>query len=785
MAAASGGPGRRGAKAADRVSTPKQPAGTHGLEAGAGAVTMLGLGWFPDTVGGLERYFRGLLEALPEARGVVVGPAADAPDRLLSVSRPDAPLARRLLAYRRAALRAGAGSELLDAHFALYASGPMLLSRLRSKPAVFHFQGPWADESVVERSGHAAVHGLRRALERAVLRRARAYIVLSSAFRRVLIERYGVSPWDVEVHSPGADLERFTPGERSRARAALGLREDAFVALSVRRLVTRTGVAELLDAWDEAGEDLPPGATLLVVGDGPLAAQLGQRAEAIGTREARLTGPLSDELLLEAYRAADVAVVPTLSHEGFGLVVLEAAACGTPSIVTDVDALPEVAGPLDPSLVVPAGDARAMAARLVAAARGALPSRAAAREYAERFSWSAVAAAHRASYRRVLAGERVPGRRVVYVDHVARLSGGEIALLRLLPHLAGVRPHVILGEDGPLALRLQQAGVSVEVLALDPAARDLRRDSARAGAVPLRTALQTLRYTLRLARRLRRISPEVVHTNSLKAGVYGTLAARLAGVPVVWHLRDRIAEDYLPAPAVRALRLLVPRLASAVVANSQSTLDTLGGARHAWVIPDSVGVAPEPAERGERPSAPATFGILGRIAPWKGQDLFLRAFAAAFPDGAERAVIIGTPMFGEQDYERGLHELAAELGLGDRVEFRGFREDIWGELAGLDVLVHASVIPEPFGQVVIEGMAAGLPVLAPDEGGPAEVVDDGRTGLLYPRGDEGALAAGMRALASDSELRRRLGAAGRQAATAYGPEPLAARVEQAYEQLLK
>src|SRR6185437_7970799 len=281
--------------------------------------------------------------------------------------------------------------------------------------------------------------------------------------------------------------------------------------------------------------------------------------------------------------------------------------------------------------------------------------------------------------------------RVVILDHVARLSGGEIALLRLLGHLEGVEPHVILGEDGPLAARLQQAGISVEVLPLDPAARDLRRNAARAGGVPFGTALQTLLYTLRLARRLRRISPDLVHTNSLKAGVYGALAARLAGVPVVWHLRDRIAEDYLPRPATLALRRLVPRLAAGVVANSQATLDTLGGglAGRAWVIPDSVELSPlDPA------GAPnVAFGMLGRIAPWKGQDLFLRAFAAAFPGGEERAVIVGAAMFGEEAYERSLPELARELGVAGRVEFRGFREDIWRELASLDVLVNASLIP--------------------------------------------------------------------------------------------
>src|SRR6185437_10057409 len=373
--------------------------------------------------------------------------------------------------------------------------------------------------------------------------------------------------------------------------------------------------------------------------------------------------------------------------------------------------------------------------------------------------------------------------RVVILDHVARLSGGEIALLRLLGHLEGVEPHVILGEDGPLAARLQQAGISVEVLPLDPAARDLRRNAARAGGVPFGTALQTLLYTLRLARRLRRISPDLVHTNSLKAGVYGAAAARLAGVPVVWHLRDRIAEDYLPRSATLVLRRLVPRLAAGVVANSQATLDTLGPrmAARSWVIADSVELSPlSPGA-----AAPGTvFGMLGRVAPWKGQDLFLRAFAAAFADGEERAVIIGTAMFGEEDYERSLPRLAQELGIAERVEFRGFREDIWRELASLDVLVHASLIPEPFGQVVLEGMAAGLPVLAPDEGGPAEVIEDGRTGVLFAGRDTHALASAMQALAADEGRRRSLGAAAREALAAYRPQAVAERLEQAYEQIL-
>jgi glycosyltransferase involved in cell wall biosynthesis len=142
-------------------------------------------------------------------------------------------------------------------------------------------------------------------------------------------------------------------------------------------------------------------------------------------------------------------------------------------------------------------------------------------------------------------------------------------------------------------------------------------------------------------------------------------------------------------------------------------------------------------------------------------------------------------MFGEEDYERELPALAARLGLAERVEFRGFRQDVWRELASFDVLVHASLTPEPFGQVVLEGMAAGLPVIAPDEGGPASMVIDGETGRLFSSRDPDALAAAMRSLAGDAEQRARLGDAARLAAERYHPAALAKDVESLYASVLK
>ena len=744
---------------------------------------MLGMGWFPSTLGGLDRYYRALFEHLPGARAVVIGPAEDAPAEVAAVASAGAPLPLRLWAYGRAARALRQQTDLIDAHFALYAAGPLLLHRRRG-PAVFHFHGPWAQESLAAQPTSGPGNLLRRLLERRVLRSVDAHVVLSTAFRRVLVEDYGVAPWEVHVWPPGVALDRFSPGERASERAALALAEDAFVAVCVRRLVPRMGIEVLLDAWAEILPGLPAGSALLIVGDGPLASRLSElaTAERLGG-SVRLLGRVSDEQLAGAYRAADVAVVPSLAVEGFGLVVLEAAACGTPSVVTDVGGLREAAAPLDRSLVVAPADPGALAERLRGASAGELPSRVAVREHAERHSWETLAARHRELYARLARGGRDPRLRVVYLDHVARLSGGEIALLRLLPFLAGVQPHVILGEDGPLAARLQQEGISVEVLPFAESARELRRDAVRPGAASPAALLHTAGYTARLARRLRALAPDLVHTNSLKSGVYGGLAAKAARVPLVWHLRDRVARDYLPAPAVAGVRALVGALADGVIANSEATLATLPErvrARGA-VIPDSVDAVPLPRE--ER-SGPTVFGMLGRIAPWKGQDLFLRAFAGAFPDGPELAVIVGEPMFGEQDFEGALRKLAEELGIAARVEFRGFREDVWAQLASFDVLVHASVIPEPFGQVVIEGMAAGAAVIASAEGGPAEVVADGRTGLLFTPRDEVSLAASMRALAGDAQARARLGAAARETAAEYHPRRLGPRFEELYASVL-
>jgi glycosyltransferase involved in cell wall biosynthesis len=383
--------------------------------------------------------------------------------------------------------------------------------------------------------------------------------------------------------------------------------------------------------------------------------------------------------------------------------------------------------------------------------------------------------------------ERVP--RVAFVDHCALLSGAELALTRLLPALA-VNAHVVLAEEGPLVERLAQVGIVTTVLPMRQRTRTLSRDRVVPGPAAVRAVIDTAFYVWLLRGWLRAHDFDVVHTNSLKAAVYGGLAGRLAGIPVVWHIRDRIAADYLPIPAVGFIRLLSYLLPTAVVTNSKATSATLPRARRTLarvlVLGDATNIEPRQgvhvvynaADFGGPRSASSVhgdelaIGIVGRLAPWKGQDVFLRAFAQAFPTGGH-AVVVGSAMFGEQAYERTLHDLVRTLGIEGRVEFVGFREDVAAELRKLDVFVHASVIPEPFGQVIIEAMSAGLPVIASGAGGPLEIITDEVDGMFHKPGDADDLASAMQRLAKDPDLRGRLGAAAQRSVERFRPENIA------------
>ena len=353
--------------------------------------------------------------------------------------------------------------------------------------------------------------------------------------------------------------------------------------------------------------------------------------------------------------------------------------------------------------------------------------------------------------------------RVVYFDHTAILGGGEIALLNLIAHLdrEKVRPIVVLCGDGPLAEALRPIA-EVHILELPEEIRRSKKDKLGFGTLlKIKQVLQVAGYINRLRRFIRENDVDLVHTNSLKADIIGGFAARLAFTPVIWHLRDRIASDYLPKPVVKVVRFLAKFIPTYVVAVSQASLNTLGlPPERCQVVLDGT-ILPPLFERSAN-SHPQV-GLVGRICYWKGQDVFIQAAALIkekFPNA--RFPIVGSALFDEQDYERKVRALCTQLRLDDVVTFTGFRSDVPAVLQGLDVVVHASTIGEPFGQVIIEGMAAAKPVVATNGGGVPEVVVQGETGLLVPMGDPVAMAEAICQLLGDPARREEMGAKGRE-----------------------
>ncbi|GAB3800211.1 glycosyltransferase family 4 protein [Humibacter antri] len=351
--------------------------------------------------------------------------------------------------------------------------------------------------------------------------------------------------------------------------------------------------------------------------------------------------------------------------------------------------------------------------------------------------------------------------RVLLLDHTASEGGAEVALLRLgemLQSCGAFELRVLLFADGPMVSRISAAGIPTAVLRLADDVAAASRERLLAGGV--RPAISALRFPLRLARAIRGSQADLVVANSLKSAGFAFLAAPLAGRRWVWHLHDRLADDYLPTPLKLAMRLIAVLGPCAIVTNSAATLETLPSLARRKAVIAYPGLPAEAfAEASETPATPVV-GIVGRVSPTKGQREFLYAAERVAPHYEHvRFAVIGGALFGEDDYEVELRSLAERLGIADRVEFTGWVSDAPARIRGLALLVHASPVPEPFGQVIVEAMAAGVPVVATAAGGVPEILDGRRRaegpwsttplGVLVRPGDVSSLAEAIVSVLGD------------------------------------
>jgi len=364
--------------------------------------------------------------------------------------------------------------------------------------------------------------------------------------------------------------------------------------------------------------------------------------------------------------------------------------------------------------------------------------------------------------------------RVLYIDHVTHLSGAEQSLFDLVVGLAGgpIEPVVVLPEDGPLATQLRGAGVLVRKVKMSK--RLLETSRATLHTRPL-VALIRLVSFIAVAFRLRAIiketQPQVIHTNTLKAHLLAIIPARLSRTPLVWHMRDILPKGWLR----RAFNGCA-RFADRIVVPSRAVAASFGRNRAVYrklrLVPNGIRVDTFDDHSDEGPALreeigagdeDVVIGIVGRIAPWKGQDVFVHAAAMVAERHPEaRFAIVGAPMFGDDDFQHDLSALVYQYGLDGRVMFTGWR-GAQEAMAALDIVVHASTEPEPFGRTIAEAMAAGVPVVAADGGATREILPP-NAGFLVPPGRPEILADALESLLEDANLRAQLGENGKAAA---------------------
>ena len=379
----------------------------------------------PDVMGGTERVIAELGRAL-QARGHEIAILAPRPRG--AARRGDAAILRYedpflsfgtlyvpSLLLGRAAIRRVVRHWRPDVVHAHQPIAGVAASAATGGRSCYTFYGPWhleflsemtkrQDLSALKQCTRAwwtpAKAGLIRRLERRAVRRSGQLVVLSQFSRRQVATVHGVADARVAVIPGGVDTERFVPvADRRAARAALSLPSGGPLLFTVRRLVPRMGLENLLAALASL-----PDARLVVAGTGWYRAQLEAIAARLGVDgRVRFAGFVADDALPRYYQAADLVVLPSVALEGFGLITLEALACGTPVVATPEGGAADVLAPLEPGWL--ARDAEpasliAVIARALAggAGDGALAARC--RAHALGYTWDGIAARYESLYRR-------------------------------------------------------------------------------------------------------------------------------------------------------------------------------------------------------------------------------------------------------------------------------------------------------------------------------------------------------------------------------------------------
>ncbi len=359
---------------------------------------------------------------------------------------------------------------------------------------------------------------------------------------------------------------------------------------------------------------------------------------------------------------------------------------------------------------------------------------------------------------------------VLYVNHTAEVSGAERSLLSLLAAL----PDTV---DRRVAVPLGDLTTAVKELAIPTTAITGTAGSLRLHPLHTpRTVAELSVAALQVRRAARRQRADVVHANSIRAGIVLGLG-RLSPAATVVHVRDCLPPGLVSGATLR----LIAATATTVVANSHYTarsVRALAPAARLEVVHNPVDLERWDPARIDRVQARARLGAAGgrrvllgvvaQLSPWKGQDIAIEALELLCAEGVDaHLLLIGSAKFvarstrfDNEAYVASLRARVLDAGLEDRVSWMGERQDVPQLVRALDVLLLPSR-EEPFGRALIEAMALGVPVIATNVGGPPEIIEDGREGHLLSPDAPAAWARAIRSIAESPDRGLAIGLAGR------------------------
>ncbi len=368
--------------------------------------------------------------------------------------------------------------------------------------------------------------------------------------------------------------------------------------------------------------------------------------------------------------------------------------------------------------------------------------------------------------------------RILFVDHVSKVLGGaEVNLLELLALPAAKERwdiHVACAPGSPLDDALGRLGIRRHTFGFAPALNELRVVGRGINLLAKLRGWQELR---RATRRLAQIAADVRPDRLLSCTNKDHFAAgqvgQAAGIPSLWWVNDILSADFFSWPVRRVFARQACQRAARLIPVSAFGREALirEGIPADRIVPILNGIPLDRYRRSTstllrdqlkiRPGEPV-IGLAGRITPWKGQDLFTRIAAEwAGQNRPGRFVIIGRAFNEDAPFEAALREFIRVEKLESRVQFVAFQSDIAAALSQLDVLLHCSTKPEPFGRVIIEAMAVGTPVIAARAGGVPEIITPGVDGGLARPGNVTDYMAELISLLADERQRGDWSKAGR------------------------